>query len=279
MNKFIAAFDGFNFAHTNCEFAVAFAKLEKAHLTGIFLDDKTYTSYKIYDLVIEEGVSESKLKKLKQEDQELRIITSKKFGEICENARIEYNIHHDHEIAVQGLLHETIFADLLFINKNEKFVHHEEKFPSRFIKDVLSHTQCPVLITPEKFVGTEKLIFLYDGEPNSVYAIRMFSYLFSSLRELPVEIIMTKKMEENLHIPDHKLLKEFLKRHFNNTIYTVLKGIPEEEIVSHLKLENKNFITVLGAYRRTMVSRWFHSSLADALIKNFNMPVFIAHNK
>jgi nucleotide-binding universal stress UspA family protein len=279
MNKFIAAFDGLNFSESNCDYAVAFAKSEKAHLTGVFLDDKTYTSYKIYELVIEEGVSEHKLKKLKHEDQGLRIETSKKFESICHEASIEYNIHHDNEIAVQELLHESIFADLLIVNKDEKFVHHEEKFPSRFIKDILSHSQCPVMVTPEDFLSTEKIILLYNGEPNSVYAIRMFTYLLSSFQALPVEIIMVKKIEDNSHFPDHKLLKEFLRRHFPATTYTILKGIPEEEIVSHLKLEKKNFITVLGAYRRTMVSRWFQSSMADALMKNFNMPIFIAHNK
>lgn len=279
MNKFIAAFDGLNFSQANCEYAVALAKSEKAHLTGVFLDDKTYTSYKIYELVIEEGVSENKLKKLKHEDHELRINTSNKFEVMCNDASIEYNIHHDNEIAVHELLHESIFADLLFVNKDEKFVHHQEKFPSRFIKDILSHAQCPVMVTPDTFINTEKIILLYNGEPNSVYAIRMFCYLFSSLHGLPVEIIMVKKMEDNLHLPDHKLLKEYLKRHFHNTTYTVLKGIPEEEIVNHLQREKKNFITILGAYRRTMVSRWFQSSMADALIKNFNMPVFIAHNK
>ncbi len=279
MNKFIAAFDGLVFSETNCEYAVAVTKSEKAHLTGVFLDDKTYTSYKIYELVIEDGISEHKLKKLKHEDQEFRISTSKKFESICNEASIEYNVHHDNEIAVQELLHESIYADLLIINKDEKFVHHEEKFPSRFMKDILSHAQCPVMVTPTSFLATEKIIFLFNGEPNAIYAIRMFAYLFSSYHDLPLEIIMVKKMEDNLHLPDHKLLKEFLRRHFQNTTYTVLKGIPEEEIVGHLQRETKNFITVLGAYRRTMVSRWFQSSMADALIKNFNMPVFIAHNK
>ena len=47
MNKFIAAFDGLNFSESNCDYAVDFTKSEKAHLTGVFLDDKTYTSYKI----------------------------------------------------------------------------------------------------------------------------------------------------------------------------------------------------------------------------------------
>jgi nucleotide-binding universal stress UspA family protein len=279
MNKFIAAFDGLHFSQTNCEYAIAFTKAEKAHLTGVFLDDKTYTSYKIYELVIEEGVSEHKLKKLRHEDHECRINSSKNFESLCAQASIEYNIHHDNEIAVQELLHESIFADLLFVNKDEKFVHHEEKFPSRFIKDILSHAQCPVIITPESFLSIEKIILLYNGEPNSVYAIKMFTYLLSSFHGLSVEIIMVKQMEDNSHLPDHKLLKEFLKRHFQNTTYTVLKGIPEQEIVNHLQQEKKSFITVLGAYRRTMVSRWFQSSMADALIKNFNMPVFIAHNK
>jgi nucleotide-binding universal stress UspA family protein len=147
------------------------------------------------------------------------------------------------------------------------------------MKDILSNAQCPVMVTPASFFTTEKIIFLYNGEPNAIYAIKMFAYLFSSYLDLPLEIIMVKKMEDNLHLPDHKLLKEFLRRHFQNTTYTVLKGIAEEEIVGHLQREKKNFITVLGAYRRTMVSRWFQSSMADALIKNFNMPVFIAHNK
>jgi len=69
-----------------------------------------------------------------------------------------------------------------------------------------------------------------------------------------------------------------MKHHYKRLEYTVLKGIAEEEIVSHLNKENKNFIVVLGAYRRTMLSRWFRSSVADALIRNFDVPLFIAHN-
>jgi nucleotide-binding universal stress UspA family protein len=192
---------------------------------------------------------------------------------------LQFNVHHDQQIAAQELLHETIYADLLFVNKNEKFVHHEEKIPSRFLKDILSHAQCPVFITPDTYNKTEKIIFLFDGQPDSIYAFKMFNYLFSTLHDLPLEVLMVKGMEDNLHLPDHKLLKEFLKRHFKSSIYTILKGVPEIEIVSHLQKEKKNFITVLGAYRRTMVSRWFQSSLADALLKHFDMPLLIAHNK
>jgi len=279
MNKFIAALDGLHLSESNCDYAVALAKSENAHLTGVFLDDKTYTSYKIYELVVEEGVSEHKLRKLKRDDYELRRAAAMKFEERCQQSKLYYNIHHDNQIAIQELLHESEYADMMIVNKNEKFVHHEEKFPSRFIKDILSNALCPVLLTPDSYVKTEKVIFLFDGQPSSVYALKMFNYLLSSFQDLPVEILTVKKVEDNLHLPENKLLKELVKRHYHNAIYTVLRGIPEEEIINHLKAEKKNFITVMGAYRRSMVSRWFQSSMADALVKNFNMPVFIAHNK
>jgi hypothetical protein len=36
---------------------------------------------------------------------------------------------------------------------------------------------------------------------------------------------------------------------------------------------------VLGAYQRSEVSRWFKTSMADILMRELNVPMFIAHNK
>ena len=38
------------------ESSMAIASATQSHLTGVFLDDQTYTSYKIYDMVIDDGV-------------------------------------------------------------------------------------------------------------------------------------------------------------------------------------------------------------------------------
>ena len=279
MNKYTAAFDGLKFSESTSDFAIAFAAATQSHLTGIFLDDQTYTSYKIYDLVLEDGVSEHRLKKYKAEDNDLRHQASDKFEQKCIASKISFNIHHDRNVAINELLNETLFSDLLIINNGESFTHHEEKYPTHFIRDVLSNTQSPVLLTPASYKEIEKLIFLYDGQPASIYALKTFSYLFQQYKKLPIEVLCIKSMEENLHLPHNKLIKEFLKRHYDNVTYTVLKGIPEVEIINHLHFENKNFLPILGAYRRTMLSRWFKSSMADAIIKSFTVPLFIAHNK
>ena len=81
-----------------------------------------------------------------------------------------------------------------------------------------------------------------------------------------------------MHLPDNKLMKEFMKRHYPKTKYTVMKGWAEDEIVKHLKQTSENAPVVMGAYRRGTVSRWFRESMADALMKEVKLPLFIAHN-
>ena len=279
MQKIIAAFDGLKFSDSTSDYAIELSKKSKSHLVGIFLDDRTYTSYKIYDLVLDQGVSEKRLHSFKEKDINKRSISANKFDLACRTSAIEYNIHHDRNVALQDLLHETIFADYLILNFTETFSHYEEKSPSRFVKDVLSNTQCPILLVPKEHKDVEKIIFLYDAQPTSVYAIKMFAYLLSFYHNLPIEVVCTRSIEENLHLPHNALLKELLKRHYKDISFTVLKGIPEVEIINHLKNEKKNILAVLGAYRRTMLSRWFKSSLADAIINELKIPLFIAHNK
>jgi nucleotide-binding universal stress UspA family protein len=75
-------------------------------------------------------------------------------------------------------------------------------------------------------------------------------------------------------------MKEFMKRHYSpNVEYTVLKGEASSEIVSYLKGQHQNLLAVLGAYSRSAVSRLIDESMADTLMKNVHLPLFIAHDK
>ncbi|MEY4702865.1 MAG: hypothetical protein RIR96_762 [Bacteroidota bacterium] len=277
MKKIIAAFDGLNFSESNLKYALQIAEQEKSHLTGVFLDDRTYTSYKIYDLVFEEGVSESKMSRLRHEDQEKRKAATNKFEQECVIHKLNFNVHHDKNYAIKELIHESIFADLLIVSRQESFTHHQEKFPSHFIKETLLSAHCPVLLTPEAHHNTEKIIFLYDGHPDSILALKMFVYLLPGFLNLPIEVISVKAMEDNLHLPDGFLMKEWIKKYFSKSEFVVLKGIPDLEIVAHLQREQSSCMVVLGSYHRSGFSMWLRSSMADVLAKNFDMPLFISH--
>ena len=279
MKKIIAALDGLKFSDSTTAYAISIAKHGNAHLVGVFLDDVTYHSYKLYELIKENGTSLPMLNKLEEKDKKTRITSVKKFETACKGGAINYSVHHDRSIASQELLHESIYADLLIVDSKETLTHFEEEIPTLFIRDLLTDVQCPVLLTPKKYVPIEKIVLLYDGEPSSVHAIKMFNYLLPELMHLPTEVISVKSIKKDLHLPDNKLMKEFMKRHYPNATFTMLKGLPEIEIIHHLNGEKQNILVVLGAYRRGMVSRWFRESMADLLMKELKVPLFIAHNK
>jgi nucleotide-binding universal stress UspA family protein len=123
-------------------------------------------------------------------------------------------------------------------------------------------------------------VLLYDGGPSALYAVKMFSYLFGSFMDLPVEVLTVKNhFMATSRVPDNKLMREFIKRHFPKASYTVIKGGAEEQIIGHLRNHKENELVVLGAYRRSELSRWFKTSMADTLMKELDTPLFIAHNK
>lgn len=279
MKKIIAAFDGLKFSESLTSYAVDIAKKSGTYLIGVSLEDITYRSFKFYDIVDEKGVSDAKMKGLMEKDRKTRNMSVIRFGSFCEEAGINYSIHHDRSIAIQELLHESIYADIIIIDSSETLTHYAEDLPTRFIRDLLIDVECPVLLVPNKYKPIQKITLLYDGEPSSVYAIKMLSYMLEPFKHLPVEVITVKTPNQILTVPDNRLMKEFMKRHFSDVVYTVLEGLPEEEITTHLKKSKQNSLVVLGAYRRSRVSRWFKESMADMLMKQLKLPLFIAHNK
>jgi len=279
MEKIIVAFDGLKFSESARDYATFIAKQTNTHLAGIFMDDPVYTTYNIYDLVVKEGASADKLKKYRAKDKAARNAAAKKFEAFCQANKLECTIHHNHNIAIQELKHESIYADLLIIDSKETLTHYIEKLPTRFIRDLLGDAQCPVLIVPRQYKPIQKILLLYDGEPSSVHAIKMFSYLLPQLKDLQTEVISVNPVDSTLQLPDNKLMKEFVKCHYPNADYTIMRGRAEDEIVKYLKKSLQNSLVVLGAYRRNTVSRWFRESMADVLMKEVNLPLFIAHNK
>jgi nucleotide-binding universal stress UspA family protein len=280
MKKILAVFDGYKMSFSTLNYSIQLAKATKAHLTGVFLDECIYHTYSVYNVLTTEKNAQEVLKKLDERDEKKRERSVISFQKACVAAGINFSIHRDKNIAIQELKYESLFADLIIINEYETFSRFKEKAPSRFIKDLLGDVQCPVLVVPEDYKPIDKILMLYDGTPSSLHAIKMFSYIFNDLKDLPVDIFTVKEhYMATLRLPGNKLMREFIKRHFPNATFTVVKGNPEEQIPGYLRHHKENELVVLGAYQRSELSRWFRTSMADILIKELNTPLFIAHNK
>ncbi|SDD02255.1 universal stress protein [Niabella drilacis] len=278
MKKYIVAFDGLKYSESVRDYAIHLAKQNNAHLTGVFLDDFMHHSYKITQLLKQGGDFEARRKKYDQKDEKTRNLAVADFESACQQASLNYSLHRDKCVAIQELLHESIFADLLFLDSTETFTAYAEKAPSLFIRDLLGNVHCPVVLVPHSFQPISKLLLLYDGAPSSVHAIKMLSYTLDALKELPVTILTVNAADQSSHLPDNKLFKQFLKRHFSKVQYIVRKGAPGTEITNYLKQAKNGALITLGAYSRGAISRWFKTSMADMLMKEMKYPLFIAHD-
>lgn len=276
--KFLAVFDGLKFSTSAMEYAIALTRQSNAFLVGIFLDDFIYRSYSVSKVISSYNNGEEIIKELDKKDQLQRDEAVKLFEQACGKAGIAYSFHRNKGIAIHELKEESIFADLIIINDSETFNRFAEHPPTHFIRELLADVQCPVLIVPDIYKPIDKVTFLYDGGPSSVYAIKMYSYLFGDL-DASVEIFTVKDKMVGSHLPNNHLMREFIKRHFPKASYVVAKGSAEEQIPGHLRYHKGNELVVLGAYRRSEISRWFKTSMADILMKELETPLFIAHNK
>jgi nucleotide-binding universal stress UspA family protein len=280
MKKFLAVFDGYKMSESTMKYAIQLTKLTGAHLIGVFLNEFIYHSYSAYEVMTTYKNYDEVLKELDAKDVQKREEAALEFQKTCEKEGIRFSIHKNKNIAIQELKHESMFADLIIINQSETFTKYKELLPTRFIKDLLGDVQCPVLVVPPVFKPIDKIILLYDGAPAGLHAIKMFSYILGNPQDLPVEVFTVKEQKkQNLHLPDNKLMREFIKRHFPKATFMVAKGDAEIEISNYLRNHSAHELVVLGAYQRSELSRWFKISMADILMKEVNMPLFIAHNK
>jgi len=278
MKKFIAAFDSLRFSESTLQYSLYLAKQYDAHVVGVFLREATRIGYAVYATMVKESTaSKTIFDEIDLADKRATEDAISRFEEGCRKAKVGFSIHRDKKNALDELLHETVFADLLVIDAWETFSYIETSLPGWFIKNVLHHVHCPVLVVPKKFNQLNKLVLLYDGTPSSVHAIRMFNYVLPEMCKLETTLLTAKEDSDSLHLPDNKLIKEWMKRHFSQVSYEVLKG-GVKEMSAVLKSEEPGILVVAGAYHRSNLSMWFHRSVADLLIKEVKAPLFIAHN-
>ena len=277
MKKLSAAFDGLKFSEATMKYAVRLAADNNALLTGIFLESFLYHSFHLFDMVGSQGVSKVKLKHLLEKDKETRLNAAAIFKEHCKKLEVDYMVHHDHVFALDDLVKESIYSDLLIIGAHETVSNIIEEPPTTFICNLLAETQCPVLVVPQKYTDIKKVVLLYDGSPSSVFAVKMFNYLLPLLRDLETEVLYVTEDREHSAMPEDKLIKEFIRCHCPTAQHVILTGDPGQQIISYLKKQQLNTLVVLGAYQRGVVSRWFKSSMANELMAELQIPLFITH--
>lgn len=262
----------------HAQFACYVARLTQSRLTGIFMLDTPYREVpemKIaFGTPFAETLTVSDLPDFK-EKQELLRENESTFRAICERQGVHVSVHENPHEPLEQILAESRYADLMIIGNNLAFEPSDEKKPSAFLKEVLCAIECPVMIAPAYFEGVDEIVFAYDGNAAAAHAIKQFSYLLPELEDCRLTIVQVVNEGEQ-DDPNIAKLVPLVSSHYSNAHFKKLHGHPSSELFTFLT-HKKKALVVLGSYGRSAFSNMLTPSTADPLIRNLNLPIFIAH--
>lgn len=278
MKKILVAFDGSYYSEAALHLALGLAKREKAHLTGVFLED--VTAYHQFSPIFEApdavGLAEDVIRDLKNEVRENLSLNVERFKATCDQAAIPYRIEVEEGIPSMELLDETQFADLCIVGSVTYFSNLSFSAESRLLSDLLAKAHCPVLVVPEKNEGIEHVILTYDGSASAVYAIKRYLQLFvESVRVVPTTLLTVLKSEDAT-FPDAAALLAYVQEYCPDVGVQQLVGKPSEQIL-YLAKTTPGSLVVMGGYGRNAFSQLLKSSVGKQIVHARTVPVLVAH--
>jgi nucleotide-binding universal stress UspA family protein len=259
-------------------FACGIAKDARSKLTGVFVEN-VYVEYVPSSIkpVYEINSPINSVKSLAEREVITDTSLSMRiFREQCEKNKVSNEIYQDKGEPIQEIIFESRFSDLLIIDPAISFQDRDESLPSHFTKEILLHSECPVLLTPDLFDEVNEVVFCYDGTASSVYAIKQFIYLFPFYNNRKITILEVDHNDVEEFNESHKKLTQLLHCHFSSVHTKDLKGNPEEELFKYFFVQTGK-IVVMGAYGRGTLSNLFKKSTAEILIRIVDLPLFITH--
>ncbi|MDR3716403.1 MAG: universal stress protein [Puia sp.] len=266
MEKILLALDPKNLNMSSVDFACYLSRLTHSRLTGVFLED-------IYNE--EPDLVHTTQKEPDRDHPTISLSSISSFKVACECRGVSTLVHRDRGVPADEIIEESRFADLVVVDAETSFARRNESVPGRFVKDVLLESECPIIISPFSFDSLDEIIFSYNGSKSSMFAIKQFTYLFPELQQKKAIIVSARANGED-SLEEQFKLKEWLKNHYNDVEFVILKGDPSDQLFGYL-IERKNGIVVMGAYGRGMLSQFFRPSHAKLIVKTVNLPIFISH--
>jgi nucleotide-binding universal stress UspA family protein len=272
MKKILLVFDGNHFSEGSFRMANFINEYEPVLATGVFLQSVDYRDIIGYSGI---GSGSSVTITPAQTDESTILKNIATFETRCTHAGMEFRTHKDTDLfALEELQRETRFADLMILSAELFYNNIGDEQPNDYLKKVLRQTECPVMLVPEEYELPTKVMLTYDGNPDSVFAIKQFTYLFPQFYQWETRLVTLEEKGEA--IPHQELIQELATKHFANLTIEAVNTVTEKTFDTWVA-DQTDHIIVSGAFGRSELSTLFHKSFIGNVIEDHKVPVFVAH--
>ena len=272
MKKVILVFDGQHFSEGAFKMANFLHEQESILVTGVFLQPIDYRDLVGYSSM---GVASPVSVTPYPTDETAITKNMAIFEDRCRHAGMEYRSHRDTDMfALQELQKESRFADMMILSSEMFYENISKDQPNDYLKKILRQTECPIILVPENYALPTKILLAYDGKPDSVFAIKQFTYLFPQFYNWDTKLITLE--EEGDEFPHQDLIEELATKHFANLTLEMITDETRKTFHTWLKA-HKDYMLVAGAFGRSELSNLFSKSFLSDIITDHSLSVFVAH--
>lgn len=268
------AIDGTNFSSGAFEFVRRLNEKAPVLVAGIFVPQVDYANLWSYSSAAANGAIYVPL--IEDEESEEVAKNIAKFESLCKKNGIAYRVHKDFfDFVLPELKRESRFADVMILSGELFYQHIIGANQFDYMRHVLHNAECPVLIIPEHFEFPDTNILAYDGSEEAVYAMKQFAYIFPEFTVNKTVLVYAEEDDEK-DFPSKALVSELAAQHFKDLTYHKAALDPKKYFATWVN-EKKGAILVTGSFSRSAFSEAFRKSFVADIIKDHQVPVFIAH--
>lgn len=282
MRQILIVQDAEHFDAQLLDFAATISKNGKTFFKGIFVSSQTVNSTSSIksvggQLYVEEITASP------EESEEKKQLCHKNieaFNSGCAVREIiSKDCRHYWENALDNVIEESRYADLLIL-ASDLSPTGELDSPTKFVRDIISRSECPVIIAPTVYDQLDDIVFGYDGSGSSVAALKQFYYLFPELSDKTIHILHID--EKNSAASEiSPLLLDWLNGRYKNISLIQLHGNPRDVLFEYFMANNMNSsrsVLLSAAFGRGALSEFFKHSAIETVLKTIDIPVFISHH-
>lgn len=279
LRSILVPLDGSAYGDTAVTFAIHWAKLSGASLTGLALVDESEI---VGNEAVPAGAAHYKRhrdKVLIEEAHQKATALVADFVARCQRAGVaNVKTHVEHGEPFRIIQREAQCHDVIMMGQSADFYFTD---PSDFdddgtIKEVLLHSPRPVITTPSQFAGGSSIVIGYDGSLQSSRALQMFGVLEIGVF-VPVHVLCIKD-KDNAEA-DAQRACEFLRVHkINPTLHVLEHEGSVGKIIIDKARELDAGLLVMGAYGKPdSLREWVFGSVTKTILKDANIPLFLYH--
>ena len=269
MNKVLLILDGTHVPSYLLDAATRIGGAANYHLHALFLNKEPTGLQYDYFFPNDYSLVENPLtgKSIEQENKDIIDANIQTFKDTCELAGVSYTIDERKDYSLGELLQLTAFCDLVLADAKSTFYEY-------LLTDLLTDAHCPILLTKQTLSAPEKIVLAYDGSLSSIYAMKMFTYLFPQWKDVPLQVVYISE-GGNRSLPKEAQIRSWLILHYTTIEEHVLTGNRLQALAGFINTDETRKIVIMGAYGKKGVSRLFHKSISEAVTDSSNAAAFI----